>query len=65
MYMHIKLVFRVSAIKQSQIQTSQCWEDKSLSQGKEECEEMILHTLALPDPAAVGAHGALQNSKLA
>lgn len=64
-YMHLELVFWVGAIKWSQIQTSQCWEDKSLSQGKEECEEMILQPSALPAPADLEAHGALQNSKLA
>lgn len=38
---------------------------KRVSQGKEECEELILQPLALPAPAVLEAHGALQNSKLA
>lgn len=64
-YMHLEILFWVGAIKWSQIQTSQCWEDKSLSQGEEEREEMMLQPLALPAPAALEAHGAPQNSKLA
>lgn len=62
-YMHLELLFWVGAVKWSQIQTCQCWEQKSLSLGKEESEEIILQPLALPAPAALEAHGDLQNSK--